>query len=208
MNHKGARGNLFIISAPSGAGKTSLVKALVESLPDICFSVSHTTRPKRPGEREDVDYHFVDVATFERMAAQSHFLEYAQVFGNYYGTSRDKVQDRLQQGQDVVLDIDWQGARQVRHVVPDCISIFILPPSLEELARRLRHRAQDDDGIIQRRLTAAVREMGHYHEYDYLLINDQFEATLEQLRAVFLATRVRLTAQQQRHAGLIAELLA
>ncbi len=208
MNHKGARGNLFIISAPSGAGKTSLVKALVESLPDICFSVSHTTRPKRPGEREDVDYHFVDVAAFERMAAEGRFLEHAQVFGNYYGTSRDKVQERLRQGQDVVLDIDWQGARQVRRAEPDCISIFILPPSLDELARRLRHRAQDDDGIIHRRLTAAVREMGHYHEYDYLLINDQFEATLEQLRAVFLAMRSRLAVQQQRHASLIAELLA
>jgi guanylate kinase len=208
MNQLDARGNLFIVSAPSGAGKTSLVKALVESLPDICFSVSHTTRPRRPGEREGIDYHFVEVASFEQMAAEGRFLEYARVFGNYYGTSRDLVEARLRQGQDVVLDIDWQGARQVRRAVPDCIGIFILPPSLDELARRLRHRAQDDDAIIRQRLQAAVNEIKHYDEYDYLLINDRFEPTLEQLRAVFLATRARLAVQQRRHARLIAELLA
>lgn len=178
------RGRLIILSAPSGAGKTSLAKALVQRLPDTVISVSHTTRPPRPGERDGVDYYFVDRETFERMVAGGRFLEYARVFDHYYGTDRRAVESQLAAGRNVILDIDWQGARRVREQLPEAVSIFILPPSLAELERRLRGRAQDSDAVIARRMRDAVAEMRHYDEYDYVVVNDDFEAALGDLAAI------------------------
>src|SRR5579884_3074698 len=165
-------GTLYIISAPSGGGKTSLVKALTASMPNIIVSVSHTTRPKRPGEEDGVNYHFVDQAQFKKLLAEDLFLEHATVFGNYYGTSRRWVEEKLQAGIDVVLEIDWQGAQQVRKLMPKTVSIFILPPSREVLLERLQARDQDNKAVIAKRMAAASNEISHYHEYDYLVIND------------------------------------
>ena len=203
-----ARGNLFVISAPSGAGKTSLIKALMESLTDLAFSVSHTTRPARSGERDGVDYHFVDQARFKALQAEGRFLEHAEVFGHRYGTTRGAVDTLRDQGKDVILEIDWQGARQVRVAVPDSVSLFILPPSRRELERRLRARAQDDEAVIARRLADAVSEMSHYGEFDHLVVNDCFEAALDQIRAVILAARTRRPGQQARYGALLRDLLA
>ncbi|HHQ41865.1 MAG TPA: guanylate kinase [Chromatiales bacterium] len=200
-------GTLFIVSAPSGAGKTSLVKALVERDPRVVLSVSHTTRPPRPGERDGVDYHFVDGATFERMAAEGAFLEHAEVFGNRYGTARATVERELAADRDVILEIDWQGARQVRAAMPEAVSVFILPPSREALEERLRGRGQDDETVIARRMARAVDEMSHYDEYDYLVVNDVFETALEDLLAIVRATRLRRPAQAVRHAELLRRLL-
>ncbi len=200
-------GTLFIVSAPSGAGKTSLVRALVEREPGVTLSVSHTTRPPRPGERDGVDYHFVDAATFERMVAEDAFLEHAEVFGNRYGTARATVERELEADRDVILEIDWQGARQVRAAMPGAVSVFILPPSREALEQRLRGRGQDDEAVIARRMARAVDEISHYDEYDYLVVNDVFETALEELRAIVRATRLRLPAQAARHAGLLRRLL-
>ncbi len=200
-------GTLFIVSAPSGAGKTSLVKALVERDPRVVLSVSHTTRPPRPGERDGVDYHFVDSATFERMVAEGAFLEHAEVFGNRYGTARATVERELAADRDVILEIDWQGARQVRAAMPEAVSVFILPPSREALEARLRGRGQDDETVIARRMARAVDEMSHYDEYDYLVVNDVFETALEDLLAIVRATRLRRPAQAARHAELLRRLL-
>ncbi len=200
-------GTLYIISAPSGAGKTSLVRALVEAEPDLIVSVSHTTRARRRGEREGADYHFVGAVTFQEMVGEGAFLEYARVFDNLYGTARSKVSRELETGRDVILEIDWQGARQVRAAMPDAVSIFILPPSRHELERRLRRRGQDSDGVIAGRMQAAVNEMSHYDEYDYLVVNDRFEPALGDLRALVHCRRLRLTAQAARWAAVMDELL-
>ena len=177
-------GRLFILSAPSGAGKTSLANALVESNPNVEFSVSHTTRAARPGERDGVHYHFVSMAEFERLIGAGEFLEHAQVFGNRYGTSRRAVADLLRACQSVLLDIDWQGARAVKAQMPEAVSIFILPPSREALRERLTRRGQDSAEVIERRMREATAEMSHFHEFDYTIVNDSFEAALADLRAV------------------------
>lgn len=201
-------GTLFVVSAASGAGKTSLVTALMERETDLLISVSHTTRPPRPGEQDGVHYHFVDRGQFERMLDAAAFLEHAQVFGHLYGTSGEWVQARLNEGSDVILEIDWQGAAQVRRLVPDCVGVFILPPSREELARRLRGRGQDSEEVIARRMSEAISEMSHYAEFDYVVVNDDFGTALAEIRAVIRARRVRRDAQIQRHESLIASLLA
>lgn len=177
-------GELFIISAPSGAGKTTLVKRLVGSMPDLVFSVSHTTRPCRPGEVDGVDYHFVDRASFEEMARTGQFLEYAEVFGNLYGTARSAVAEQMAAGKSVLLDIDWQGARKVREAMPRARSIFILPPSRRELERRLRERGQDSEEVIARRMRDAAAEMSHHGEYDFIVVNDDLESALADLGAI------------------------
>lgn len=201
-------GTLYVIAAPSGAGKTSLVEALVESTPDIDVSVSHTTRPMRPGEQDGIHYHFTDVPTFEKMIEEGRFLEHARVFDNYYGTSMANIQDELEAGRDVILEIDWQGAAQVRKHVPDSVGIFILPPSREALETRLRGRGQDTDEVIARRMRDAVNEMTHYAEFDYLVFNDEFEIALGDLQNIVLARRLRFAAQARRHAAVLQELLA
>lgn len=203
-----APGNLYIVSAPSGAGKTSLVGALLRRLPAVKVSVSHTTRPARPGERDGVNYHFIDRSTFVAMLEAGTFLESAEVFGNYYGTSQHWVEETLAQGHDVVLEIDWQGAQQIRRRMPAALSIFILPPSRAALEQRLTSRGQDDPSVIAARMRQAVEEMSHYAEADYLVINDQFEQALDQLCAVMTAARLRTTSQLQRHRALVAELLS
>jgi guanylate kinase len=207
MANKG-KGTLYIISAPSGAGKTSLVKALLESTADIMVSVSHTTRGMRPGEVDGRDYHFTDVDTFRSMIADGAFLEHAQVFDNFYGTSRSSALDRMGQGVDVILEIDWQGAQQVRRKMPEAVGIFILPPSREELERRLRGRGTDADDVIAKRLGQAVEEMGHYGEFDYLVFNDDFDTALAQLRAIVLARRQRAEAQIPANRETLDALLA
>ncbi len=200
------RGTLYVISAPSGAGKTSLVKALLESLDGIEVSVSHTTRAMRPGEVDGEDYHFVDAERFLAMVVEGDFLEHAQVFDNYYGTSRQAVQERLQRGHDVILEIDWQGARQVRKLFPDCRSIFILPPSKAALRERLTGRGQDSEAIIERRLRDAEADMSHYDEFDFVVVNDDFEQALAELRAIVVAQRLSLERQALRLRRLIREL--
>ncbi|RMF14845.1 MAG: guanylate kinase [Gammaproteobacteria bacterium] len=203
-----ASGQLYIVSAPSGAGKTSLVAALLERDRSICVSVSHTTRPMRPGEQDGVNYHFVSREQFLEMAGQGAFLEHAEVFGNFYGTSEAWVNEALAQGRDVILEIDWQGAQQVRRLRPDALSIFILPPSVEELERRLRGRAQDSDEVIRRRLSEARAEMSHYPEFDFVVVNDQFEDALADLMAIFRGQRLTLARQEQAQAERLAALLA
>ncbi len=201
-------GTLYIFAAPSGAGKTSLVKALVDSTPGIEVSVSHTTRAPRPGEVDGVNYHFVDVPTFERMVAEGAFLEHARVFDNYYGSARASIEQRLATGVDVILEIDWQGARQVREQFPDSVGVFILPPSRAALEERLRGRGTDDEATIARRMRDAEREMSHYDEFDYLVINDDFDTALEDLRAIVRARRLRTPVQAVRHRALLDSLLA
>ncbi|GAB6068668.1 guanylate kinase [Methylothermus subterraneus] len=202
-----AKGSLFIVSAPSGAGKTSLLKRLVQELDEVVISVSHTTRPKRPGEVDGRDYFFVSQETFAKMLAEDAFLEYAQVFGHYYGTSRRQVMESLEQGLDVILEIDWQGARQVRAKLPESRSIFILPQALEVLEERLRRRGQDSPETIVRRLAGARAEISHYAEYDYLVVNADFEQALFQLKSILVADRLRLPRQQERLEGLLRRLL-
>lgn len=203
-----AHGTLYVFSAPSGAGKTSLVKALVESTEQIRVSVSHTTRPMREGEVDGVDYHFTDVATFKQMIADDAFLEHADVFGNFYGTSRSAILDRIAVGEDVILEIDWQGAQQVKQQIPEAVLVFILPPSRAELESRLRGRGTDADEVIQRRLAEAVTEMSHQGEFDYSLVNDDFASALEELRAIVIARRLRVEVQAIRLKAMLAELLA
>ena len=200
-------GMLYIISAPSGAGKTSLVKALLEEMDFIEVSVSHTTRAKRPGEREGIDYHFVDQDTFKKMVAEEQFLEHAQVFDNFYGTSKEHIKDKLHEGIDIILEIDWQGAQQVRQQFTDCTTVFILPPSREELRTRLQGRGQDSEEIIERRMNEATEQMSHYKEFEYLIINDQFAHALGELKALIHAFRLRQTRQCRRHQALIESLL-
>jgi guanylate kinase len=193
MNH----GKLYIISAPSGAGKTSLVRQLIAELDSLTVSISHTTRPMRPGEEHGRDYYFVPVADFQAMLERQAFLEHAQVFDNFYGTARQTVEENLSQGLDVILEIDWQGAQQIKKLLPDSLSIFILPPSTDILQQRLRNRGQDDEQIIARRMRDAVAEISHYDEFDYLVVNDVFEQALEELKSILIANR--LTKQRQRH---------
>ncbi|MEH6575644.1 MAG: guanylate kinase [Amphritea sp.] len=201
-------GTLYVISAPSGAGKTSLVKALLEQDPQVGVSVSHTTRVMRPGEVDGKDYNFVTMDQFNGMIEQGQFLEFAEVFANKYGTSQQWVEGQLQQGRDVILEIDWQGAQQVRRLMPDCVSIFILPPSTAALRERLTGRGQDGEDVINHRMSEALSEMGHYNEYDYLIINDQFDLARDELQAVFTARRLELSRQQQKQTTLLDELLS
>jgi guanylate kinase len=209
MTEPKASGTLYIISAPSGAGKSSLVKALLESAGEgLALSVSHTTRAPRPGELDGREYHFTNVERFQARVAAGDFLEHAQVFDNFYGTSRSAVESQLARGLDVILEIDWQGARAVRLLLPDTVSIFILPPSRAALAQRLAARGQDDAGVIARRMRDAVSEMSHYDEYDYLVINDVFDQARDELAAIIQAQRLALAPQALRHAGLLASLLA
>ena len=178
------RGRLFVIAAPSGAGKTSLVRALMEREPGLRFSISYTTRPRRPTEQHGRDYYFVDREEFERMVGNGEFLEHARVFDNYYGTARRQVEAALAAGQDLILEIDWQGAAQVRAALPECVSIFILPPSRAELERRLRGRGTDAEDVIQRRLRDAAGDMRHWREFDYVVVNDDFARALDELYAI------------------------
>lgn len=203
-----SKGTLYTVSAPSGAGKTSLLAALIGKLPDVQVSVSFTTRAMRPGERDGVDYHFVGEAEFLAMIGRGDFLEHARVFDNLYGTAERWVEDRLQSGVDIVLEIDWQGAAQVHRLRPDCVRIFILPPSLDCLLSRLTGRRQDGPEVIQRRLSQAREEISHYVEADYLIVNDRFDTALEELCSVVRAQRLRLDVQQGRHAGLLGALLS
>jgi guanylate kinase len=180
----GRRGRLFVIAAPSGAGKTSLVRALMAREPGLRFSISYTTRPQRPTEQHGRDYFFVGKDEFEQMVANGEFLEHARVFDNYYGTARRQVEEALSAGQDLILEIDWQGAAQIRAALPECISIFILPPSRPELERRLRGRGTDSEDVIQRRLRDAASDMTHWREFDHVVVNDNFAAALGQLQEV------------------------
>ncbi|QQE84281.1 guanylate kinase [Pseudomonas putida] len=205
MNH--SSGTLYIVSAPSGAGKTSLVNALIKDDQRVSVSVSHTTRGKRPGEEHGVNYHFVSHEEFKALIDKNDFLEHAEVFGNFYGTSRSTLQQVLDRGDDLILEIDWQGARQVRELMPGARSIFILPPNLEALRQRLDGRGQDSDEIIAGRMKEAVSEMQHYDEYEYVIINDDFDVALEELKAVFRSNRLLLSKQQERHGALLKQLI-
>jgi len=202
-------GTLYIISAPSGAGKSSLLRALLDVMGgELTVSVSHTTRYPRPGEVDGSDYHFVDSAVFAGMVSRGDFLEHAQVFDNHYGTSRQSVVEQLASGVDVILEIDWQGARLVRKLLPEAVSIFILPPSVVALQERLQDRGQDDDEVIARRMGDAVSEMSHYDEYDYLVINDVFQEALDEMVLIMRSGQLRLAPQRRCHAALLADLLA
>jgi guanylate kinase len=200
-------GSLFIVSAPSGAGKTSLVKALRQACPRLAVSVSHTTRAQRAGEEHGRDYVFVSRDVFSRMVEAGEFLEHARVFDNFYGTARSTVEAALARGEDLILEIDWQGARQIRQWLPDCQTIFVLPPSREALAIRLGARGQDNADTIARRMADAISEMSHYDEYDYLVINDDFDTALAELRAILESRRLQTSRQALRQAALIAALL-
>ena len=201
-------GTLFVVAAPSGAGKSSLVAALLQREPMMALSVSHTTRQPRPKERDGQHYYFVGRAEFESGVAAGIFLEHAEVHGNLYGTSRDSVKAKLAQGHDVLLEIDWQGAQQIRRSQPDCVSVFILPPSRAELERRLRGRASDSEEVIERRLRNSRGEIQHAQEFDYILVNDVFEQACVDLQSIVHAVRQRSALQWRRHEMLIAELLA
>lgn len=200
-------GKLYIVSAPSGAGKTSLVKRLTAELDGLTVSISHTTRPMRVGEQNGVDYFFVSLDEFKAMIERQAFLEHAQVFDNFYGTAQRTVELALADGTDVILEIDWQGAEQVRNMLPDSESIFVLPPSIEILKQRLRGRGQDTEETIARRMQDAVTEISHYPEFDYLVVNDDFETALNQLKSIVIANRVAQRRQQQQIAGLLENLL-
>ncbi len=201
------RGNLFIVSAPSGAGKTSLVKALIEADPQLMVSVSHTTRTQRPGEQDGVNYHFVDREHFLALQAEGAFFESAEVFGNLYGTAQASVEAQRNAGVDVILEIDWQGADQVRAQSSDACSIFILPPSLDTLEHRLRSRKQDDEATIAARLAGAQAEISHYHEADFVVLNDDFETALADLRTIIHCRRLASVNQTQRLEAVVDDLL-
>ncbi len=203
-------GNLYILSAPSGAGKSSLINALLADLPrnEVRLSISHTTRNPRPAEEDGVHYYFTTHAEFEALIEKDHFLEWAEVFGNYYGTSLPMIEKSLEQGVDVFLDIDWQGARQIRQKVPNVKTIFILPPSREELKNRLVGRGQDSEETIAKRMAEAKSEMSHYSEFDYVIVNDDFQQALSELKAILTAERLKLSSQEIRHKALIEQLLA
>ena len=201
------KGKLYIISAPSGAGKTSMVKQIIANLDQITVSVSHTTRAMRTGELHGKDYFFVTVDEYKEMIADHSFLEHAQVFDNYYGTAQKTVENSLKNGIDVILEIDWQGAQQVRKMLPDNISIFILPPSIEVLKQRLENRAQDSKKIIERRMQDAVNEMKHCNEFDYLIVNDDFNQALEELRSIIISHRLENKRQLKSLAPLLKKLM-
>jgi len=203
---KSNQAQLFIVSAPSGAGKTSLVRRAISELDDLSVSTSHTTRDKRPGETDGQDYFFTSRTEFESMIEADRFLEYAEVFGNYYGTSLEAVKQHLDAGTDIILEIDWQGAAQVRQKLDDVVSIFILPPSRATLIERLKGRGQDSEEVIERRTSEAVAEMQQYHRADYLIINDDFDTALMELKAVIVSYRVSKSRQALSCAGLITSL--
>lgn len=200
------KGKLYIISAPSGAGKTSLVKRLVSDLDYLTVSVSHTTRQIRTGERHGKDYYFSTIDEFKQMIAEHAFLEHAQVFDNFYGTAQQSVEDHLDNGTDVILEIDWQGAQQVREMMPDCVSIFILPPSIEVLKQRLEKRGQDSKEIIDRRMQDAVKEMQHCDEFNYLIVNDDFNQALVELKSIIISHRLEKQWQLRKLAPLLKKL--
>lgn len=202
------KGHLYIVSAPSGAGKTSLLRSLSAQLEGLVISVSHTTRVMRPGEVDGTDYHFVDTAEFESMIERDGFLEYAQVFDHYYGTAQSSVEAMMASGKDVILEIDWQGAQQVRDKLPESVSVFILPPSKQVLQQRLSDRGQDSSKIIARRMADAVSEMSHYAEYDYLIINDDFDNAVGEFAMIVGSNRLSLDIQRQKQENLIKSLLA
>ncbi len=207
------RGRLFVISAPSGAGKTSLVKALLQRKPELHVSVSYTTRKKRPTEEDGREYHFISVTDFQQLVAQGQFLEHAQVFDNFYGTGRRPVDVELTQGNNVVLEIDWQGARQVRNAMPACVTVFILPPSRHALEERLRKRQTDSEDVIARRLRDAVDDMSHWGEFDYVVVNDEFEKAVADLVSIVESEgnarhADALRAQRPQLQGLLRDLLA
>lgn len=200
-------GILFVISAPSGAGKTSLVQGLVQSVSNIKISISYTTRSKRPNETDNVDYHFVDKAKFESMIAEQKFLEYAWVYGNYYGTSREWVEEQLAKNVDIILEIDWQGAAQIKNLHRESVNVFILPPSLIALKKRLEERKQDSEKIISERFAGAREEILHFGEFDYLIVNDDFAEALADLKAIVRAYRLKSARQAKKHAALLSELI-
>jgi guanylate kinase len=202
-----SQGILFVISAPSGAGKTSLVKELRVQVDGFSVSISHTTRTMRPGEIDGVDYFFTNSEKFEEMIAAGEFLEYAKVFGNYYGTAQATVENALSAGKDVLLEIDWQGARQIKKLLPDCQSLFILPPSREALWQRLQKRGQDNAETIERRMRESISEMSHFSEYDYLIINDDFNQAVDEMRSIVVASRLKTYNQSTYNKDLIANLL-
>jgi guanylate kinase len=200
-------GTLYTVSAPSGAGKTSLVKALVERCKNLVVSVSHTTRPMRPGETDGVNYHFVPEAVFLTMLERAEFLEHARVFGNLYGTSGVWVEHQLKHGHDIILEIDWQGAQQVKRLLPQTQAIFILPPSRDALQQRLNRRGQDDAGIIETRMNVAVEEMSHYVESDYLVVNKDFDQALDELQSIVTSQRLLTSRQQVVLSDMLQDLL-
>ena len=200
------QGKLYIVSAPSGAGKTSLVKQMVHDMDQLLVSVSHTTRNKREGEENGKDYFFSTVDAFKAMINQGAFLEHAQVFDNFYGTAKQSVEETLKKGIDVILEIDWQGAEQVRKMMPESVSIFILPPSIAVLQQRLEGRGQDSDEIIQRRMRDAVEEMSHYHEFDYLIVNDDFQQALSEIKNIVLSHRLEKKRQLNTLSSLLETL--
>ena len=202
------KGSLFIVAAPSGGGKTSLVRQLLSSLDDIAVSISHTTRKKRPGEIDGVDYYFVDDVVFSQMIDEKAFVEHANVFSHFYGTSVAQIAERLQAGIDIVLDIDWQGAQQIKQLFRDAVSIFVIPPSLEVLKQRLTGRQQDDESIIQHRMQSACTELSHYAEFDYLIVNDHFDKAAEELKAIVIAYRLRMVRQVEQQRQLLSFLLS
>lgn len=205
-----AQGTLYIVSAPSGAGKSSLITALLETNPTYAMkvSVSHTTRGMRPGEEDGVHYHFIQKENFEELIQKGEFLEYAEVFGNYYGTSRVWIEDSLKKGIDVFLDIDWQGARQIRKQMPKAKSVFIIPPSNGELERRLTTRGQDSEAVVAKRMSEAKSEMSHFDEYDYLIVNDDFDVSLIDFKAIIRAERLKQDKQAAKYSGMLTALLA
>ncbi|VVC75040.1 Guanylate kinase [Aquicella siphonis] len=200
-------GNLYIIAAPSGAGKTSLVKAVVDSIPKITVSISHTTRPKRPGETHGVNYYFVDNMEFQRMIEHHDFLEHAMIFGNQYGTSKSWVEKTLAQGMDVILEIDWQGQQQIKRLFPQSTGIFILPPSLNDLQDRLIKRNQDHPEVIKKRLADVQETVSHIHEFDYVVVNDEFSRAQHDITVIIEAGRLVQKRQASRYAKLIDELV-
>lgn len=202
------RGRLFVIAAPSGAGKTSLVKSLLEHKPELSLSISHTTRAMRPTEQAGREYYFVSVAEFKDRIARGEFLEHAQVFDNFYGTGRQPVEQQLTQGRDVILEIDWQGARQVRAALPECVTIFILPPSRAALEERLRNRRTDSDEVIARRLRDAVGDMSHWSEFDYVVVNDRFERAVTDLGRIVAGEADDLLATRHQLKPLLSDLLS
>ncbi|MCK5498229.1 MAG: guanylate kinase [Gammaproteobacteria bacterium] len=207
-NQTNKSGKLIVISAPSGAGKTTLVEALCAADPKLMVSISHTTRPKRDGEKDKVAYHFTDVDSFRKMVDTEQFLEHAKVFDNYYGTSKTALESQLSKGIDVILEIDWQGAARVRQLMPESISIFILPPSFQALETRLTGRGEDDAGTIQKRMDDAINELSHYKDYDYLVINDEFELALGELQGLIAALRENQRPQQANLSEFVTRLMA